>query len=641
MEKKYLMEAIVGNSRLLAGIGEHGELSRLFWPRIDAPQNISSDKLGLFIDEQDVCWLTNRKWQSEPSYIMDTNIYQVVLTHPVHNLKAMLTIFALPEEDVLVRRLEITNVDAKPHRLSLLHYSDLAIGESPRRHTAVFRTEEAALWQFKQNSHFLSGADAAVLAYQCNAGQIRSQQDLKGLSQFMSTDGAVLWQLGLIEPKETAGITLYTAMAANLDEAAVLLNRAKQTGYLPLLKNCTTYWQDYLGVLPRIPIENPALDRLYKRSLLIFPLLTDHEYGSMLAAPEADEDFTRCGGYGFCWGRDAAFITYAMDLAGLKKASRRFYLWAMRAQSKDGSWAQRHCLDGAVAPNWGLQIDETASIIWGMWQHYKLTSEEEVLAKFWPSLVKGADFLVSFIDEATGLPKPSYDLWEERKGEHTYSAAAVWAGLQAASEAACLYGAEEKAVLWQAAAKNLQTSILGLWDDESGCFLRGVKVELSKDEFTYLTAKQYSEDSLEQLWKREKLALDKDPIIDISLLGLCFPFGFLPADDPRLRKTAEKIAEKLTSPKIGGIKRYENDQYIGGNPWILCTLWLALYYIKSGSKVKAAELVEWVLFHQTKVGLLAEQIDKETGKPAWIIPLTWSHAMLILTVQLLYSDKES
>jgi GH15 family glucan-1,4-alpha-glucosidase len=175
-----------------------------------------------------------------------------------------------------------------------------------------------------------------------------------------------------------------------------------------------------------------------------------------------------------------------------------------------------------------------------------------------------------------------------------------------------------------------------LWDEDEHCFLRGIKVEMNASEFTYMMGDKDKKALPLDYSKREKVIVAKDSIVDSSLLGLVYPFEFLAATDRRMCETAQKIEARLTSPKIGGIKRCENDRYFGGNPWIICTLWLALYYIDYGDNTKAEGLLKWVLAHQTKMGLLAEQIDKETGKPAWIIPLTWSHAMFILTVRRLY-----
>ena len=69
---------------------------------------------------------------------------------------------------------------------------------------------------------------------------------------------------------------------------------------------------------------------------------------------------------------------------------------------------------------------------------------------------------------------------------------------------------------------------------------------------------------------------------------------------------------------------------MGGNAWIISSLWLALYYIEAGNIDRARELYDWVTEHADDKGFLAEQIDKDTGNPAWIVGLSWSHALYII-----------
>ena len=86
----------------------------------------------------------------------------------------------------------------------------------------------------------------------------------------------------------------------------------------------------------------------------------------------------------------------------------------------------------------------------------------------------------------------------------------------------------------------------------------------------------------------------------------------------------------------GGILRFEEDNYIGGkNPWVISTLWMALYYIKVGKKKEAINLLNFVTKTANYNGLLAEQIDNNTLKPSWVIGLGWSHAMFIIVLDAL------
>ncbi len=115
----------------------------------------------------------------------------------------------------------------------------------------------------------------------------------------------------------------------------------------------------------------------------------------------------------------------------------------------------------------------------------------------------------------------------------------------------------------------------------------------------------------------------------ISLLGISVPFNVVPVDSQRMVRTADKIEQLLTSPQVGGIKRYEND------PWILTTLWLSHYRTLQGRYEDARQLLDYAVKHVTSSGLLPEQVDQHTGETAWVVPLTWSHAMFVLAVHML------
>ena len=81
----------------------------------------------------------------------------------------------------------------------------------------------------------------------------------------------------------------------------------------------------------------------------------------------------------------------------------------------------------------------------------------------------------------------------------------------------------------------------------------------------------------------------------------------------------------------GGILRFEEDSYVEGkNPWVISTLWMALYYIKAGNKKEAINLLNFICKTASSNGLLAEQVSNNTLEPAWVIGLGWSHARFVL-----------
>jgi len=123
----------------------------------------------------------------------------------------------------------------------------------------------------------------------------------------------------------------------------------------------------------------------------------------------------------------------------------------------------------------------------------------------------------------------------------------------------------------------------------------------------------------------------EDARVDSSLLGLSWPFRAVDPDSPRMRATVDAVARELQL-EDGGVLRHEDDDYAGGNPWLISTLWLGLAERQAGSENGLDEAIAYALARQTLLGLLPEQVTRD-GDPAWVIPLGWSHAMLILAAR--------
>jgi GH15 family glucan-1,4-alpha-glucosidase len=127
------------------------------------------------------------------------------------------------------------------------------------------------------------------------------------------------------------------------------------------------------------------------------------------------------------------------------------------------------------------------------------------------------------------------------------------------------------------------------------------------------------------------------------LWGL-FAFGLYSADHPKMVSTFEILRERLwLKTPVGGMARYENDSYqqvtptVTGNPWFVCTLWLADYLIEQAKTEqdlsRPLEIMKWVTNHALPSGVMAEQINPVTGEPLSISPLTWSHATFVGSTQ--------
>ncbi|MGG2201627.1 glycoside hydrolase family 15 protein [Paenibacillus validus] len=640
-KKPYLIDAIAGNSRFLASLGRTGRLFRLWWPHIDYPQHVDEIRSGLFVDGHTTAttWFDSEQdgWRHEAGYVPRTNVFRVeaVSSHVPVSVETL--DYAVPSEDIYVRSYRFTNRGSEAVSFRFLYYSSFRSMETSYYHTTSFEESNDALVHLRHEYIFSVSSSNVCAGYQAGSAWSDAQDgELDGNVIDMTPDGALSWRFDDVQPGAVIDVPVYIAAGSTRQEAYDTLAKAKSQPEAHWRELTISYWHGFLAAAVPAPAASESVRELYERSLLAMKLMSDERSGSVVAAPEFDEGFTRCGGYAYCWGRDAAFITTALDRVGLQELSTRFYDWTLTAQDPDGSWQQRHYHDGRLAPSWGLQIDEGASILWGMWQHYAHTRDAAFADRVWPAVAKGADFLIGYLDAETGLPLPSRDLWEERSAEHTYSAAAVYGGLTAAASFARLRGDEALAAGWSRAADTIARSIRErCWNEERGALYRALKLGVPEGVYREAATQGQPVSTSVNAKGYVTYALEFDPVLDISLLGVSVPFGVLPVDDPIMISTAEAVEQALTAPVVGGIKRYENDPYIGGNPWILTTLWLCHYRIARGQYDEAWRHLQWAVEHRTAMGLLPEQVDQLTGETAWVVPLTWSHAMYILAVQML------
>jgi GH15 family glucan-1,4-alpha-glucosidase len=117
--------------------------------------------------------------------------------------------------------------------------------------------------------------------------------------------------------------------------------------------------------------------------------------------------------------------------------------------------------------------------------------------------------------------------------------------------------------------------------------------------------------------------------------------------DREMMLTMQKLEQTLwAKTQLGGMARYENDYYYQvthdlnqaqGNPWFICTLWLAQYRIACAQTLEelhqALPLLEWTRARVLPSGVMAEQVNPFTGEPLSVSPLTWSHAEFVLTTR--------
>ena len=326
-----------------------------------------------------------------------------------------------------------------------------------------------------------------------------------------------------------------------------------------------------------------------------------------------------------CWPRDAVFITQALDILKMNKEADKFYSEFCRiTQSKNGMWEQRFYTDGRLAPCWGYQVDETASVVYGVYNHYEYTKNEEFLKENLHMCELAITFLKKYVYdvlENTGKYAVSYDIWEENdRGIHMYSLASIFSAFDTMKK------------IYKALGKNVSDFENNRLKEEK------INKNIKEIDELMLKVKEYIEQNLYDENRKSYVRNTEDRRIDISLLGAVYPFNVFSPKEKKVLNTVENINLTLRT-YTGGYQRYENDGYRNGSPWPISNLWMTLYYLEIGEKKKAKETFDFVLKTVGKHSFLGEQVDNSTLKPNWVIGLGWSHAMFIIVLEKLSNIK--
>lgn len=651
MENKYLNEAIIGNKKMIATFTAKGEMQRVYFPSKDNRQYINYFHTGVKINESDLIYLHDDINNTYKQYYdTDTNILNTEITNTYFNLKIVQTDFVLIKENILLKKYTFLNESKIDLNTQFYIHSELL---SDTNNFVGCKIIDGGMMQYAHDftfSTFAKGKD--IIKHQIN-GSINNikrteiyDKDYIG----MSKDTSIAYEIGTIKPgeKKQLEIAILIDENKNISDIEDEIERVKRIDFEKEYINTKAYWRKYVKQHNGLKIKEPEnsyderIYEIYKRSILLFPLLTNAETGAIIASPEIDEDFTKCGRYAYCWPRDAVFMTKAMDILKMNKETEKFYkVFCQKTQSKNGMWEQRFYTDGKLAPCWGYQIDETASVVFGVYEHYKYTNSEKFLKDNLQMCEKATDFLKRYVkdwvesafkNDGQGIDNSqidskdnlqahkyhvSYDLWEMCEGVHLYSLASIYSAFA------------NMLKIYDVLGKDVS--------DFENNRLKQEKVEKSKKEIEklQLEIKKYINKYLYDEEKKSYVRNPEDKKMDISIIGAVTPFEVFKPKEKKVQNTIERINLSLRT-YTGGYQRFENDNYMNGNPWPIANLWMTLYYLETGEKKKAKETFDFVIKTAGKHYLLGEQVNNETLKPNWVIGLGWSHAMFVIVLEKLY-----
>ena len=635
----------VGNGSLLVAFDGHYRLADFYFPHVGMENQAAARfRFGVWYDGA-LSWTDEPPWHRTLDYLRDTLVTDVSLQNDALGLRLRCYDAVDADRCVYLRKVVVRNTTDAPRDVKLFFHQDFALYGSGIGDTAMYEPQSRTLIHYKARRFVLvdcaAGDGYGVSEYECGRSAVlgaegtwRDAED-GALSMTAVAQGAVESTVAvpLRVPAGGNATAFYWICAGRThDEVLRLDDEVRRESPAHLLARTGSHWYTWVNKpgldLSDLPDE---IADLYRRSLLVIATQCDRG-GAIVAANDSDIQWGHNDHYSYVWTRDAAFVCDAMDRAGFPEITRRFLLFARELILEEGFFLHKYNPDGSPAPLWQpwvrngkpqlpIQLDETGLVIWLVARHYGRTRDLDLLRSVYGRLVvSAAEFLARYRDGETGLPLPCFDVWEERQGTFTFTAAAVWAGLNAAAELANLFNEQDRRARYAAAATEVRDAMKKrLWLEEEGRLARGL------------------------LLRDEELVLDTT--VDASAFA-AFHLGAFQATSAMVEGTMQAIRERLVvRTEVGGVARYENDAYhrisgeqerVPGNPWIICTLWLAEHAIARASTAaelqSALDVVRWARSKATSSLVLPEQIDPYDGQPLSVAPLTWSHAQVVSVV---------
>ena len=636
----------VGNGSLLIAFDRDYLIRDIYFPHVGLENHSVGHPFhfGIWVDGQ--FSEMGPEWQKTLRYLEDTVVTEVTATHERLQLEITCHDAVDFHLNIYVKEMVVKNLANTPREARLFFSHDFHISGTEVGDTANYDPRNQALIHYKGKRYFLMNCcDPTKCGVEHFACGLKETQGLEGtwkdaedgvLSGNAIAQGSVDSTIGMTIPLPANGTaTAYYWMCAGTDyQEVVKLNRViREKTPAELLKRTANYWRLWVTTELRKGCDQlpPKILRLLTQSLLILRTQLDHD-GAVIAANDTDIFVFSRDTYSYMWPRDGAFVASALIRAGYSEASRRFFNFCRSIIDPGGYFLHKYSPDGSVGSSWHpwwrdghhelpIQEDETALVLWALWQHFERFHDVEFIKPLYRDLIiKPAEFLVRFRNDQTKLPQTSYDLWEERRGVHTFTASTVVAGLRAAAHFAQAFGEHDLATKYRATAQEMvQAMRQWLFHRDLNRFAKCASPKPSG-------------------------GYDLDMTIDASLFALWYFNVFEPLD-PMVASTMQAVYDRLwIKTSVGGLARYERDAYhqvdgndpqrIPGNPWFICTLWWAQYLIartQNGNDLQEAlRVLEWVADHALPSGVLAEQVNPHTGEPLSVSPLTWSHASFVL-----------
>jgi GH15 family glucan-1,4-alpha-glucosidase len=636
---------MLSNGHMLVGLNDSGLVHDFYYPYVGL-DNLTTSRsihhnIGVWVNGK-FSWIDDGSWEISTDFEEDALISTISMYSKNFELELLFKDFVDSQYTAFCRYVTINNKSGQNIELRLFLHQAFQISRAGRGDTALYVPSGNYILDYKgwcslliyaQNEAGQPFDQFAVGNYgiEDKEGTFRDAEDGVLSNNLVEHGGvdSVLRCSANLPPSGSTTVSYWVVAAESQLDSEKVHKALIKDGLPKRLDSTRQYWREWLSTAnAKIEKIEDKYKKQTKKSLLVVKSHMDRHGGIIASCDSSIYNYGK-DYYSYVWPRDGAFAMLPLIALGYTAEPKNFFDFCSDTMHPDGYMMHKYQPDRAPGSTWhpllhkhhpelAIQEDETAIILYAIGCYLKSSGDKEYVKSIYLKLVKpAADFISGFIDQVTGLPHASYDLWEERFATHTYTVGVTIAALQMASYIAQQLGSEEDAGRWLDTENIIKNNLGKLFNDESGYY-------------------------------RKSLLMLADNHLEFNdTLDVSSGYGMLLAGilDDRSDETFSVLEKKMfNSSPSGGIPRYEHDEYFLskdkylGNPWIVCSLWMAQYYINKQQLNKAQELLDWTMSHSSKSGMWSEQIDPEDGRQIGVSPLVWSHSTFIDTVLLLRED---
>jgi GH15 family glucan-1,4-alpha-glucosidase len=394
-----------------------------------------------------------------------------------------------------------------------------------------------------------------------------------------------------------------------------------QADLTALLERTVAAWQSWSSL--HQSYDGPWRE-LVQHSGRVLKALTFQPSGAVVAAPTTSlpegVGGERNWDYRYAWVRDASLTMEALWVAACPDEADDFFAFMTTAaatgvgadkalQIMFGVGGEHDLSERTLDHLAGWRDSRPVRVGNGAWEQQQVDVYGELLGaahRLSDQLTEIDDdtrrFLAALADAATvRWREKDQGIWEVRGDpQHfLYSKVMCWVALDRAIRMADLIEAGSRVGDWATVRDEIAETVTREgWSDSAGAFTQYIGTD----------------------------ALDAS--------NLMLPIvGFLPASDPRVLATIDAIDERLTDDH-GLVYRYRTEGGVDGlageeGTFLLCTFWLAQALALAGKVHRAREVFDRAARYANDVGLLAEEIDPDSGEMLGNFPQAFSHIGLV------------